>query len=175
MLNLLKGYINKNYNCASWLISEFCNYKILEENFLQCGSKEMRKFTTGLIYCAMLKVYPVERSLINDYWTNPVDPAMNKTVIGNFSLVLINNIFQCKRFVMNFLQYTQLLARISSLGSEAREFLLKAKTIGRLMEFFFDEVSPHKDFFREMSDVNPLYKEKPDIGLPTEIDRKQMS
>jgi hypothetical protein len=65
-----------------------------------------------------------------------------------------------------------LLARISSLGTEAREFLLRAKTIGRLMEFFFDEVSPHKEFFRDFSDVNPKYKEKPDIGLPTEIDRK---
>lgn len=43
------------------------------------------------------------------------------------------------------------------------------------MEFFFDEVSPHKDYFREMSDINPIYKEKPDIGLPTDIDNKQMS
>lgn len=43
------------------------------------------------------------------------------------------------------------------------------------MEFFFDDVSPHKEFFRDMSDINPSYKERPDIGLPTEIDRKQMS
>jgi len=61
------------------------------------------------------------------------------------------------------------------LGPETRLFLLKAKTVGRLMEFFFDEVSPHKDYFREMSDINPVYKEKPDIGLPTDIDNKQMS
>ncbi len=43
------------------------------------------------------------------------------------------------------------------------------------MEFFYDEVSPHKEFFRDFTDINPKYKEKPDIGLPTEIDRKQMS
>ena len=40
------------------------------------------------------------------------------------------------------------------------------------MEFFFDEVSPHKEYFREMSDLNPLYKEKPDIGLPNDLDNK---
>jgi hypothetical protein len=49
---------------------------------------------------------------------------------------------------------------------------LKGKAVGRLMEFLFDEVSPHKEFFRDMSDINPIYKEKCDIGVPTEIDRK---
>lgn len=172
MLNLLKSYINKNINCATWIISEFCNQKILEENLLQCGSKEMRKFVVGILYCAMLKVYPVEKDQINAYWLNPLDPNNNKTVIANFALVLIRNIFLVKRFVAHCSQFFQLFARLSSLGTEMREFLLRAKTVGRLMEFFFDDVSPHKDFFREFSDINPLYKEKPEIGLPTEIDRK---
>jgi hypothetical protein len=65
-----------------------------------------------------------------------------------------------------------LIARFTSLGAEAREFLLKARGIGRLMEFLYDEVSPHKEFFRDFSDIHPVYKEKPEIGLPTEIDRK---
>lgn len=53
-----------------------------------------------------------------------------------------------------------------------RLFLLKAKLIGRLMEFFYDDVSPHKEFFRDFTDFFPLYKERPDIGLPTDIDKK---
>lgn len=56
-----------------------------------------------------------------------------------------------------------------------REFLLRAKLIGRLMEFLFDDVSPHQAFFRDFSDINPLFQDKPEIGLPTEIDKKQMS
>jgi hypothetical protein len=175
MLNLLKGYINKNFNCAHWLISEFCNFKILDENILQCASKEMRKFTAGLLYCAMLKVYQVERTKLNDYWSDPTDPAKNSTVLGNFALILLNNIFYVKRFIGHMSQYMQLLARFSSLGGEAREFLLRGRAVGRLMEFFFDDVSPHKDFFRDMSEINPIYKEKPEIGLPTEIDRKQIN
>lgn len=43
------------------------------------------------------------------------------------------------------------------------------------MEFFYDDCSPHKEFFREMSDILPIYNEHPDIGLPTQIDRKQMN
>jgi hypothetical protein len=67
------------------------------------------------------------------------------------------------------------LARFSSLGAEAREFLLRSRIIGRLMDYFFDEVSPYKEEFRNMSDIAPKFKDKPDIGLPTQIDRKQMS
>jgi len=68
-LNLIKGYINKSIKCASWLIEEFCNELLIEENLLQSPQKEMRRFITGLLYCAMLKVYPLERTKLNLYWT----------------------------------------------------------------------------------------------------------
>lgn len=74
MLNLLKGYINRNYNCASWLLSEFSNYPLIEENLLYCGQKEMRKFTVGLLYCSMLQVYPHEQQHLAQYWVSPNDP-----------------------------------------------------------------------------------------------------
>ena len=47
--------------------------------------------------------------------------------------------------------------------------------IGRLMDFYFDEASPYKAEFRNLNDILIEYKEKPDIGLPTVIDKKQMS
>ena len=43
------------------------------------------------------------------------------------------------------------------------------------MDFFFDEASPYKDEFRQLNDIQFEIKEKPDIGLPTVIDRKQTS
>ena len=61
------------------------------------------------------------------------------------------------------------------MGKEAREFLLKAKMIGRIMDFFFDNASPFQDTMRDMSDINPWIKEKPDIGLPTKMDKNQTS
>lgn len=123
----------------------------------------------------MLKLYPFEKDRILAYWTNPANPENNTSAIANFALVLITRIFDVKRFVANASQFFQLLARIASLGPEIKEFLLKARLVGRLMEFYFDEYSPHKELFRDMTDIIPIYNLSPDIGLPTKIDKKQTS
>jgi hypothetical protein len=72
---------------------------------LQCNQKEMRRFVVGLLYCAMLKVYPVEKEIINLYWVNPEAPNNNQSVLGNFALVLITNLFYAKKFSANCSQY----------------------------------------------------------------------
>ena len=43
------------------------------------------------------------------------------------------------------------------------------------MDFFFEELSPYKDEFRKMNDIVVQLKEKPDMCLPSKIDKKQMS
>lgn len=53
----------------------------------------------------MLKVYPLEKHFINDYWQNPTEAVNNKTAIGNFTLVLIKMLFDVKKFVANSAQY----------------------------------------------------------------------
>jgi hypothetical protein len=44
--------------------------------------------------------------------------------------------------------------------------------VGRLMDFLFENSSPYKEEFRNMLDIVPTYNENPDIGLPTQIDKK---
>ena len=66
----------------------------------------------------------------------------------------------------------QLFARFASLGPEAREFLLRSRMIGRFLDFYYEKVSPFKDFFRELEDILPMYNEKPEMGVPTKIDKK---
>lgn len=105
--------------------------------------------------------------MIKDYWRDPSNSESNKTVIGNFTLILIANLLEVKKYNTNLPQYFLLLSRLSSLGPEIREFILRLKGIGRMMEFFFDEFSPHKELFREMTDIYPIYMEKPEMGLPT--------
>jgi hypothetical protein len=60
------------------------------------------------------------------------------------------------------------------LGPEIREFLLRAKMVGRLMIYFFDENASQaqKEFFRDMSDILPVLTIEPDIGRPTVVDKK---
>jgi hypothetical protein len=136
----------------------------------------MRKFVVGLLYCAMLKVYEKEKDKINLYWKkNALGLQPAPTNLGNFILIIIRHLYDTKRFVKNFAQYFQLLARFSSLGPETREFLLRARMVGRLMDFLFENSSPYKEEFRNMLDIVPTYNENPDIGLPTMIDKKQIS
>jgi hypothetical protein len=70
MIDLLKSYINKNEKCALWLIYEFCNLQIIKEMLLLCNDKEMRRLTVGLLYCAMLKIFPLEKDRLNNYWAD---------------------------------------------------------------------------------------------------------
>ena len=65
-----------------------------------------------------------------------------------------------------------MLARFSSLGQEAREFMLRGRMIGRLMDFFYEDLSPYKEEFRNMNDIVVVLKEKPDMGLPSKVDKK---
>jgi hypothetical protein len=44
-----------------------------------------------------------------------------------------------------------------------------------MLQFFFDDISPHHDYFRDMSDIRPIYNPQPDMGLPTVQDKKQMT
>lgn len=53
--------------------------------------------------------------------------------------------------------------------------MLKTKTVGRLLQIVYDGCSPHKDYFRDMTDLFPKYVTDPEIGLPTEVDKKLMN
>ena len=129
---------------------------------------------TGLLYAAMLTVYEDEKHLLANYFPPDGFDVKDNTPLGplgNFILMLISNMYQVKNVNKNMAHFFQLLARFASLGPEAREFLLRAKMVGRCMDFFFEGSSPYKLIFTEMSDLgNFVTKETPDMGLPTEID-----
>lgn len=63
----LKAYMNKNVECAKWLLKEFCNSQIIDEMFFQPREKMMKKLIVGLLYCAMIKVYELEKDKIPLY------------------------------------------------------------------------------------------------------------
>lgn len=106
----------------------------------------MPKLTVGLIYCAMLNLYEEEKTQLNEHWKNIqvddkgqiVATSYKPGTLANFILTLVSHIYDIKQFVFNLSHYFQILARFASLGPEAREFLLKARVVGRCMDFFFD-------------------------------------
>ncbi len=44
-----------------------------------------------------------------------------------------------------------------------------------MLQFFFDDISPHYEYFRNFIDIRPIYNEKPDMGKPTKTDNMQMT
>jgi hypothetical protein len=54
------------------------------------------------------------------------------------------NLTHAKKFSKNLSQYLQLFARLTSLGKEIREFFLKSRLVGILMNYIFEEFSPHQ-------------------------------
>lgn len=87
--------------------------------------------------------------------------------------MLLSQIYDLKDYAMNQPNYFQILARFASLGAEAREFLLRARVVGRCMDMFFDSASPYRKEFADMRDLGFIRTcENPDIGLPTQQDRK---
>ena len=101
IINHIKSYINYSSDCARWLLQEFTNKEIIYENFLNANTKEMRKFVSGIIYCAMLKVYPEEKATMNLYWTND---NFNGEIpsSANLILLLIQNMFDTKNYTANW-------------------------------------------------------------------------
>jgi len=90
-------------------------------------------------------------------------------------LLLMKHLYKVRKYVAHWQQYWQLIARFAGLGPEARNFLLHGKMVGRCLDFFFDTISPLKDMMRNMDDIEAMENTSPDIGLPTIIDKKNMS
>jgi hypothetical protein len=44
--------------------------------------------------------------------------------------------------------------------------LLKAKIVGRLLDYFFDQRSPYNEEFRNMSTIKPRLSELEETGIP---------
>jgi hypothetical protein len=91
----------------------------------------MRKICSGLLYCAMLKVYDNQKATLNQYFTQQ---GAKPNILANFILNLVSNFFDAKlTYPAYFNQYCQILLRFATLGIEAKEFLLRCKMIGRLL------------------------------------------
>jgi len=69
-LDLIKSHLNKSSKACRWLISQFSNKDVLFENIVHCPIPDMRRLSTGLIYCAMIKLYDEEKDKITKHIDN---------------------------------------------------------------------------------------------------------
>ncbi len=60
-----------------------------------------------------------------------------------------------------------MLARFSSLGPEARCFMIEANTLESLLNYFYWDCSPYLEEFKNKAPLPFDINANPDIGLPT--------
>lgn len=104
MVKYLKSYMNFNpAKYAHWFLQQFCNPDILKECFFENPNKLMRSIMTGLLYCAMLKVYDIEKSQLGyfkvDMKANA--PVKRQTVMGNLVLLVLHMLPQLRAYNKN--------------------------------------------------------------------------
>jgi len=82
---------------------------------------------------------------------------------------------EMKKYTENNPQYFNLIAKFAGLGPEARIYLLKAKILTRITNFYLQDSSPDSDQF--IGDTSLIYEENlvPDIGLPTSVENAYIS
>mmetsp|Transcript_4486 Transcript_4486/g.6718 ORF Transcript_4486/g.6718 Transcript_4486/m.6718 type:complete len:123 (-) Transcript_4486:1467-1835(-) len=85
----LKAYMNHDVINAEWLLKQFSNWEIIQEMLLQTEDREMPKLAVGLIYCAMLKVYEVEKATLNRHWETG-----ESGTLGNLYLLLLSKLYE---------------------------------------------------------------------------------
>lgn len=90
----IRTYINDDETCARWLISEFVNVEVLQECFLDNTIVFMRQILSGMLYCAMLKVWETDRKKLNQYWEDIKKGSQQprSTILGNFILALLGRL-----------------------------------------------------------------------------------
>ena len=162
-IDITKAYINKHQTAGYWFICQFTNSQVIQEFLLECPEPDLCRFTVGLIYCAMLKVYETEK------------PKIGKTsacFLPQLANCLMCQLSGCRKYTKNFAYYFQAIARLASLGPEMREYLLKADSIKRLLGFWKSIAETN---WNDFTDLKFNENKKVDIGLSTEVDERFQS
>ena len=163
LIDITKAYINKHQVAAKWFIHQFTNSQVIREFLFECPELDLCRFTTGLLYCAMLKVYDEEKAKIG---------ANSACFLPQFANCLMCQLSGCRKYTKNFAYYFQAIARLANLGPEMREYLLKNDSIERLLGFWksIDETN-----WNDFTGIKYNENKKVDIGLSTEVDERFQS
>ena len=107
MVKHLKAYINEDVRAAQWLVNEFVNVEIIKECLLQNSVKIMRRILSGLLVCAMLKLYGHEKDQLGHYFEDleAKVPEPRQTTLGRLMLTMLFLLPTVKDFSKNQSQF----------------------------------------------------------------------
>ena len=125
----------------------------------------------------MIRLYEDEKDLLNKYWQYREESkdSLNRSLLGNFINIIISNLKTARNFTEYNSQYFSVLSRFASLGKEARLYLLKAKIVGRILNYYQGDSSAFHDYFNDFSDLNFEVNPTPEIGVPFKLENVRLS
>lgn len=131
-LDIIKGNINIDVNNAIWILEEFTNDSVFDEFVFDCPIIDMRKFVIGIIYCSLLKLHISDK----------IDPSnqIYKNYIINFTNYILSKIGNKTTERYSQKDYTHIyliLWRISSLGLDYKNYMLKQNILAYIILFIF--------------------------------------
>jgi ubiquitin carboxyl-terminal hydrolase 9/24 len=172
-LPFVKKNLRQNVPACMWLLDMFSSKKLKIECLLDCPVSDMQRFTVGLIMVAYRVVYEFEgKGANNKLFDVDSKTQVPKTILANFTNSCINLIFEAKDNNRDFTEFFKIFCEMASCGHEVAEYLISKKVVGRLMDFFYEHVSPHNEFFRDMTDVPYSEPSNYELGQPQEEKKK---
>jgi len=132
-VDLCKAYLNKHPEVSQWLILQFTNSKIIHEFLLECTDRLTSRFVVGLLYCAMLNVYNLEKEAI-------AKGDIDNSLLLNFGNGLLSQLSMCQKSGICSDFFFQALSRLVFLGPEIRHVLLKQNTLKALLNLICSDV-----------------------------------
>lgn len=137
-VDIIKTYINLNYQNAYWLLEEFSNIEIISEFLIDCPFHEIRKVTAGLICCSMIK-YSTSNNKLTGYSKSDITPSESghKSPLLNFILSILFLITDKKQSICrNFSTLNYIVWKFSLINIETKQFLVDTNLLKYLIKYF---------------------------------------
>src|SRR5690348_15393302 len=109
----------------------------------------MRRFAIGIVTKAIKVIYCFEKDKFEELDKTTKKPT---SLIANLINCSMNLVFEAKKGHRDHSEFFKIFCDFVACGPEAAQYLSKRNTIGRFMDYFYGQISPHNDFFRDMSD-----------------------
>jgi len=138
----------------------------------------MRRFGVGILSSAFKTVfnYQLQQDKEGILTTKETEKGKDPNyILLNFMNCCISLIFEAKYAGRDYTEFFRIFYEMASCGHQVVGYLISKKVVGRFLDFFYEQVSPFNDFFRDMSDVPFKEPEQLELGEPHEEQKKVRS
>ncbi len=138
----------------------------------------MRRFTVGIVTLAFKIVFDYRLTIDGDSLLLPNSDAQESemnTILTNFMNCCISLLFESKLVGRDYTEFFRIFYEISLCGHQIVRYLISKKVVGRFLDFFYEQISPYNEYFRDMLDVQYTESKKVDLGTSYEEKRKERS